>query len=563
MREFHVGSSSRVCAKLSGLRVLAGFSCDPHPASERDTRVGPTLRIVAFNDVYTLENLPRLKTLVAHYRESAPADALLVTIAGDFVSPSLLSSLDHGLAMVDCLNEVGVTHAVFGNHEDDVPGEELHKRVAELRATCLGTNLRGYDVRMPASDIVDVQGASTRAVRVGLVGVVLNDPTIYRRPPFDGRAIVPANVAALEETQRLLRDEGCTSVIPLTHQTILDDRRLAHEQRDPPYPVILGGHEHTLFIEEVDRTWIVKASSEGIRAVIVDLEWAADAPALRATDVPRVRVTVDDVSNYAEDPALRARVDSHLHVLEEIEGTTLVALGPSEVLSSVGTRSEQTSLGALLATRIRVALGADLVFVNGGGVRGSREYRERFTYADLRNEVPFDNELVVVALPGRVVQEAFAASRAPERLPHGGFFQVDDGVVVGEGNALLRVDGAPFDARKTYRVAFVRNLLLGLDHNGPLVAYARDFPEEVPREDSGRDIKLVLVEAFARCIWEQLGPFAKLDRDHDGKVSAEELRQAMADLGGKEPTMVARNLVMGALDIDRDGQISEDEAQSS
>jgi 2',3'-cyclic-nucleotide 2'-phosphodiesterase (5'-nucleotidase family) len=87
----------------------------------------PRLRIVCVNDVYTLENLPRLRTLVRHYAAalgrspSAPAptdaaDAMLVTLAGDFVSPSVLSSLDMGRGMVECMRAVGVTHATLGNH---------------------------------------------------------------------------------------------------------------------------------------------------------------------------------------------------------------------------------------------------------------------------------------------------------------------------------------------------------------------------------------------------------------------------------------------------------------
>lgn len=95
---------------------------------------GVRLRIVSVNDVYSLEQLPRLGSLVRHAREVDPADAFLVVVAGDFLAPSLLSSLDAGRGMVACLNEIGVTHVVLGNHEDDIPVAELRKRVSELKA---------------------------------------------------------------------------------------------------------------------------------------------------------------------------------------------------------------------------------------------------------------------------------------------------------------------------------------------------------------------------------------------------------------------------------------------
>src|SRR6478672_1658733 len=101
----------------------------------------PRLRIVGVNDVYSLENLPRLRTLVEHHRTTDPADVFLVTLAGDFLSPSILSSLDAGRGMVECMKMVGVTHAIFGNHEDDVPSEALRKRITELGAVWLSTNV--------------------------------------------------------------------------------------------------------------------------------------------------------------------------------------------------------------------------------------------------------------------------------------------------------------------------------------------------------------------------------------------------------------------------------------
>ena len=113
----------------------------------------PTLRIVSVNDVYSLEHLPRLKTLVAHYLDVNPADATLVVLAGDFVAPSLLSSLDAGRGMVDCLDDVGVTHVVFGNHVDDIPTAELHRRIEQLDGNWLSTNVR-FDARTKMHDVI-------------------------------------------------------------------------------------------------------------------------------------------------------------------------------------------------------------------------------------------------------------------------------------------------------------------------------------------------------------------------------------------------------------------------
>ena len=128
---------------------------------------------------------------------------------------------------------------------------------------------------------------------------------------------------------------------------------------------------------------------------------------------------------------------------------------------------------------------------NGGGIRASRDYPERFTYGDVEAEVPFANEVVVVSMPGQVIRDAVAASRAKAPLESGAFLQVDDRMVVSDGpeHAVVAIDGAPIDLERRYRVATVRELLLGLDRVEPLVRWAEANPAQVPPVDSGREPK--------------------------------------------------------------------------
>jgi 2',3'-cyclic-nucleotide 2'-phosphodiesterase (5'-nucleotidase family) len=511
----------------------------------------PRLRIVAVNDVYSLENLPRLHSLIEHHRATDPTDALLVTLAGDFVGPSILSSLDGGRGMVDCMNAIGVTHVTFGNHEDDIEPAELRARVAQLRGAWLGTNVRGFTPPIPSSAVVQVGD-----VKVGLLGVVMDDPSVYRRVPFGADRLEPPNEAALRETVRLLGEEGCSCVIPLTHQAADDDRALARLQRDPPFPIILGGHEHTPLLEEASGTWIVKAGSEAVHAVIADL----------VLEGGRVRVTVrlDDVAHYREDFAVRARVDVYMRKVHALEEAALVHLPPARTLSSVGTRARQTSLGTLVCTHVRDALDAEACLFNGGGIRAARDYEGRFTYGDLKAEVPFDNEVVVAELPGRVIKEAVAASRAHAPLESGGFLQVDDRAKVLEPeHTLVEIAGTPLVEERLYRVALVRDLLLGLDHIEPLVRFGKEHPESVPASGSGRDVKMVLVDAFSVALWRELGGFDAVDANHDGVVTEEELEAAVARAMQEAPSPVTAGLLIHALDADHDQLISRTDDENA
>ncbi len=484
---------------------------------------GPRLRIFAINDVYALDHLPRLKTLIAEVDGREPADRTLVTVAGDFLAPSLLSSLDDGRGMVECLNAVGVTHVTFGNHEDDIEPPELHQRMAELRATWLATNLPDFSRRAPPHDIV-VVGHGSREVKVGLIGIVDSSPAVYRRPPFGGTRLLPANPTALESTRALL-ESGVDCVVALTHQPLRDDRALAASE--PRVALVLGGHEHVSIFENLEiqssAAPIAKAGQNATHVIISELRWPS-----QPGSPPRIETRLESVDVYVEDPTLRALVDRHLLAVRELQTAVILRIPPGTTLSSVGTRRSQTTLGTLLCTSLRDILGAEACIFNGGGIRGSCTYEGNFTYADLETELPFDNEVVVVELPGEVLCDAISSSRQHAPVESGGFLQVDDQTLVSSDHHIISLAGAPIDRTRSYRVALIRNMLLGMDRIGPLVDFAHHHPTAIPDEDSGREVKSLVVEAFGRRLARDLGGIDPIDTNRDGAITVAELAAAIA-----------------------------------
>lgn len=522
---------------------------------------GPSLRVICVNDIYTLENLPRLHSLVRHHATSLPADRLLVTLAGDFIAPSILSSLDKGVGMVDCLNAIPITHVVFGNHEDDVGMAELAKRVRELKATWLNTNMPSFKPALPSHQILEVARPGGRSVRVGLLGLLAHQPNLYRPGAFGGHPIEPANDTALRWTRRLLEEEGCACVIPITHQDLADDHALARSQRDPPFPIVIAGHEHEVLVENLDGCWVIKAGAEAATAVVVDLSWPAAAPPPGTPDLPTVTLKLQDVNDFPEDPAMRERVDRHMASVRKLDRATLLRIARGDKLSSIGIKTRQTSLGTVLCSRIRDALDADGCLLHGGGVRGERDYQERFTYADLKAALPYANETAVVSMPGRVVRDAVAMSRAAARDGANGFLQVDDAMIVTDpGDAVTTIGGRPIDPDRQYRIATVLGLLGGMNAIEPLIRHAKERPESVPPRDSGREIKVILVDAFSLELWRQLGRFDDIDADHDGLVTPLEIEAAITRATTEAPADVVVNDVIRMLDADGDGTITREEA---
>lgn len=483
---------------------------------------GPRLRIIGVNDVYRLDHLPRLGTLIAELGRTDPVERTLVTLAGDFLAPSLLSSIDHGRGMVAMLNALGVTHVTFGNHEDDLEPAHLVARVDELEACWLASNVVGFARALPTHDVITVGGANGRAFTVGLIGVVSEAASLYRHAPFGGATLLPARARA-RALARQLHDEGCAAIVALTHLSVAEDRQLASEQRDPPLSLILGGHDHQPLLETIDGTLIAKSGSDAALAIVAELAFADDDDATATP--PRVTARLERVTDRPPDPALAALAAHHLAAVADLQRAALYRIPPGEALSSIGARRQQTSLGTLLTSAVRDTLGADACVINGGGLRGARSYEGCFTFGDLESELPFDNEVVVVTLGGRELAAAIAASRA--RAPteeSGGFLQIDDGLgLAADTRTLLTVRGAPLDPEGRYRVALMRELLLGMDHIAPLEAIGRDTPERVPFVGLGRETKLIVVEAFGAILAARMGGLAALDRDGDGTLSVAEI----------------------------------------
>lgn len=515
-------------------------------------QTGPRLRIVAINDVYLLDNLPRLATLIAHHRRVDPADVLLVTLAGDFLSPSMLASLDGGAGMVDCLNHLGVTHLALGNHEDDLEPLVLAARLRELQGRCLSANVDLPDVALPTCDVVTVTAPSGVSVRVGLTGVCTLDPALYRTAPFDGAPVTPLRVALDRETRRLLGELACDLVIPMTHQSLVEDLALARATT-PRYPVILGGHDHQVAIERVGATTIVKAGTDAFRAAIVNVTWPDGGGS------PEVRVVLEEVVAWDEDLAMRARVDHHLQRVASLERATLYLIPPGTELSSVGTRAHPTTLATFFCTRLRDLFGADVALLNGGGIRGRRVYRQALTYGALKAEMPFDNEIVCVDVPGPVLADAIAGSRARAPAEAGCFLHVDDGVILGPDNRPLSVGGRSFDGVPTWKVATVREFFRGMDNLTPLVAWSEANPDALPPAGTGREVKQALVESFVRELWRALGGFAGVDRDGDGVVRREDLDVALMRLLRADASPVTAALVFDTMDADHDGTVTRGE----
>jgi 2',3'-cyclic-nucleotide 2'-phosphodiesterase (5'-nucleotidase family) len=446
------------------------------------------LRIIQINDVYELKNLPHFRTLVDAHSE-AP-DEVVVLLAGDFLSPSLLSSLDAGRGMVECLNSCGITHVSIGNHETDVSMAELQKRIEhDSDFDWINTNLRDLDETLGVTTlphaVIEVTSKNHHPTtkRVGLLGLLTDDPSLYTPEAFGGASIesvIPATEAYLSD---VIDPLGMDLVVPMTHQRIPEDRAFMKHFGGERFPIILGGHDHEMYDETVRGSRILKTGMDGDHAAIIDVVWEIGSDDFdtddngnnRQNSSPEISVAMVRTDSYPPDKQVAKLVESHEKVLEELESARIFRF--SDVLPSndddkhpVSFSTENNRLGfghgsTAFATMLRTGMRADCSLINAGNVRGGKTYdndREWFTHKDLEAEFPYKTGLVVVDLPGGVIEATIDHSRRKARLDPpvaaGSYIHSCDHIVFGQdGRSIATIQGEAFDPDRSYICALPVN----------------------------------------------------------------------------------------------------------
>jgi len=588
------------------------------------------LRIIQINDVYQLDNFASLKTLMDHYEKEATInnikeerdagfDSKCIRIcAGDFLAPSLLSSLDQGFAMVDMLQAVGFDYVCLGNHETDVGDEALKQRILQSSMSTttttsntdkkplvwINSNLPELNKKLQVQTPEFVTLQLGNNVQVALLGLLTEDPSLYRPGAFGGATIQP-----LLETAEVLYSplaKTHTTVLAMTHQSIHDDRTMAqHLGGSSKIPLLMGGHDHEPYVENnVNNNngccHIVKAGMDAEQAAIIDLTWTSKTTTTNnaAATAPTIHVQLVDTNSFAPCPIIQERVTQHQAILKELDSAQLFAVQDWVVVSAndddddcaankgnsngskhhdndddecnnnrvVAFSTKNNRLGpstgtTALCSMVRMGLRCQVAFLNAGSVRCDKVYDQdhQFTWSDLKGEMPFATEMVVCRLPGAVLQETLQHSRqyAPQNIAKGGYLHTSRTTVCRDDGTILSILGQPFDPNQSYITAFPYAVLQGMDNHVPILEWAKTVePSNLP---NGRHVavpvKYIIVQVFSTLLWLHLGEFPDIAGD-DGVISKDDLNDRLQHVYGKTMAALMVDNIFSMGDIDQSGTIS-------
>ncbi|CAJ1955575.1 unnamed protein product [Cylindrotheca closterium] len=536
---------------------------------------GVWLRIIQINDVYELDNFPNFKTLcdtkAKETKNGQSPGKFLVILSGDFVAPSLLSGLDKGRGMIDTMNKCGITHVCFGNHECDIPLPALAKRIEESDFAWINTNMREIDdvlkVKTDPHEVIKVKSADGSVEKqVGLLGLLTEDPSVYRPGAFGGATIEPV----LAMTKTYMRDVmdplNLDLVVPLTHQRMDPDREFSKTFKGDVFPIVIGAHDHEPYDETYEGSRIVKTGMDGHNTAIIDITWDA-----AKGDKPKIDVDMVTTQSYLPDRTILKVVQGHKRILNELQVARLFKLsnwlkGEGKVFSTKDNRLGASTGSEVLCSMFRMGMRSECCICNSGAIRAGKVYpkeHEWFTWSDLKAEVPFPTELTTVYIPGIVLQETIKYSRrlAVQDPPSssGGYLQHCDQIEMDEITCEIhKIGGKPFEPSHKYLLTLPIDALRGIDNHVPLLEWAEKEHGGGAScaNDEGRPAKIVMVEMFSAMMWLDMGSFSEIDTNGDGVLTREEVRERATKVFGKAVADLVVENVFAVADVNNNGYIT-------
>lgn len=474
--------------KHTSTRLLSAFALSTAmlaaPAFAQDSRtVDVTFLLV--NDIYAIDNTSdqggfgRLAAVVNS--ERAANENLIYAVAGDVLSPSLLSSFDQGEHIVELFNMTPPDIFVPGNHEFDFGEDVFRTRMGEMQFPLLAANMRDAEGAQ-LEGFADTMMMDVDGFMIGIIGLTADDSPEKSSPGT--LQFMNTLETGLAEADRL-RGEGADMIVIVAHANIAVDNAM---YATGEFDLILTGDDHDLRIMYDGRTALLESGEEAEFVTAVDV-----TATIREGD--RRRVGIDfafrpmSTLNMEPDATIQAHLDELNELLDEELDVTLGMITAELDSRRATVRTQEATMGNLVADGMRAAVGADIAITNGGGIRADKLYEPdtEITRRDILSELPFGNVNIMIELTGAEVLAALenGVSRVEEvagRFPQisGMTVEADLTREAGDRVTSVMVGDASLDMSATYTVA--TNDFIGRGGDGYTVF--ADAPRIVREEDA-------------------------------------------------------------------------------
>ena len=433
-------------------------------------------------------------------RESmeAAGNHVLLVDNGDAIQGEPIGTMTTGEAIIDLMNAVGYDIAVPGNHEFDYGMDRFLELTGKANFPYISANFNKDGELVFAPYVV----REFDGVKIAFVGVTTPKTLTSSTPKYfqdeDGNFVYgfmqdetgEKLYAAVQSAVDAARAEGAAYVVVLGH--------LGNEDACSPWTyadvianttgidAFLDGHSHDTDQVEMlnkDGETVLRSACGTKMAGVGCLRIGKDGKLSTDLFLWNNSVAAPELLGVRNDvyDAVKAAQDALSEKLSEVVAQTAVELTINDPVATKDdgspiriVRRAETNLGDLCADAYRDQSGAQIAFVNGGGVRVSIREGD-VTLGDILKVHPFGNAMCVIEATGQQILDALEWGARAVPSENGGFLQVsgltyeihtyiessakaDENTMFAgvEGERRVRnvlVGGEPIDPEQTYTLA--------------------------------------------------------------------------------------------------------------
>jgi 5'-nucleotidase len=397
----------------------------------------------------------------------------LVLDAGDTLHGMPLVNISKGINSLRVLEEAGYDYMTLGNHDFNYGYERLLelKDMSTIEMISANVLKDGKPLFTPYV-IKEIAG-----VKIGIFGLTTPE-TAYKTSPANVEGITFAD--SVETSKKMVEelDDQTDIIIALAHvgldeSSVITSKAIAENVEG--IDIIIDGHSHTRLETGmlVNDVLIAQTGNYGQSLGYINIEVkdgevvSKTAELLPAADTADVTPDADvekkleeiKAENEAEFSKVVAKTDVYLDGVRE------------------NVRTKETNLGNLSADAARTATGADIAFVNGGGIREDIPIGD-ITKGKVAAIFPFGNIIQVKKITGEDLLAMLEVSVKGYPAANGAFLQVsgitfafDPAKEEGAKVSDVIVGEKPLDLAAEYSVAVNDFMAIGGDGYDMLKEY--------------------------------------------------------------------------------------------
>ena len=342
---------------------------------------------------------------------SDDAEYVGVVTSGDFVQGGSLGIVSKGEYIINIMNLIGYDAVGLGNHEFDYKTERLHELVNKLDSTVVCSNYKKIgEEKSVFNPYIIVPYGDTEVAYIGIITpdtLTSSSPAQFKNE--EGQYTYSFCADTLyENTQKSIdaaKKEGADYIIALAHlgteyvfeqwsaQTLI--------QNTTGLDVVLDGHSHSvvegMVVNDKAGNDVIVASTGTRFANIGKLTLLDGAIKTELIPTQTYEKTDEEITKYiATINEEYAKLGERKIGVSEVSLTTLDEQGNRII------RNAETNLGDFCADAYREITGADIGFINGGGIRNDIDTGD-ITFNEILGVFPFANKTCISEVTGQQI----------------------------------------------------------------------------------------------------------------------------------------------------------------